>query len=333
MKIKIEKNNALGLHTALNQNLHTIDSKRGFELKTQITNGIGDLNLISYEFDKGFNFNILKGDISSLLELDFEEDKNNYLRFFFVRKGELIHNVSPNIRYRLTDNFSCMVAAKGGANQLFTFPVQNDIELLFLQVETQSFSIDLKSDFFSLPKQIGNVLMNKKMDDHFIYHSLYTLDISETISEIVNTEKEGMVKRFFLESKALELLWLQSEQFDKETSEGYSKKVLRKQDVPVIKKAKEYIHNNLEKKLTLSLISREIGTNETKLKTGFRKLYGKTFTDIIRLERLNKAKALIDDGDLSIKEIANFCGYKSTSMFSTRFKQRFGTTPGKYKNS
>lgn len=333
MKIKIEDNNAQGLHRALKQELSIENLKKGFELKTSISNGIGDLELTSFEFDKGFNFNILKGNITSLLQLNFEEDENNYLRFFFVNKGEVVHTVSEDIRYRLTDNFSCMVAAKGGKNQLFTFPVQNDIDILFLQIETKSFSIDFKPGAFDLSKLMSNVLMNKKMENHIIYHSLYTHDISEAISEIETTEKQGIVKRFFLESKALELLWLQAEQYEKEIKNGFNRNILRKQDVRIIKKAKDYIHEHCETKLTLTSVSRAIGTNETKLKTGFKKLYGKTFTDILRVERLNKAKALIDEEELSIKEVARACGYKSTSMFSSRFKQRFGISPSKYKDA
>ncbi|MGJ3233576.1 helix-turn-helix transcriptional regulator [Marivirga sp.] len=76
-----------------------------------------------------------------------------------------------------------------------------------------------------------------------------------------------------------------------------------------------------------------MGTNETKLKTGLKKLYGKTFTEIIRAERLTTAKALLEEGELSVKEIASKCGYKSISMFSMRFKERFGQPPSKFINS
>lgn len=60
-------------------------------------------------------------------------------------------------------------------------------------------------------------------------------------------------------------------------------------DALLIKKAKEFLHDNLDKKLTLKFVSRAIGTNEIKLKIGFKKMYGKTFTEILRTERLNKA--------------------------------------------
>ncbi len=333
MILKIDNNNAEGIHNALSITTDTKFRKSGYEYQSDFPKKTGNLTLKSFNFNNGFNFNILSGDIFSLVQLKFNEDDNNCLRFFFIKKGELIHTLSSTIRYRLTDNYSCMVAVKDEENQLFTFPAQNDLEILFIQMETKRFSINLKSDFFSLPEEVGVVLMNKEMGSHFIYHGNYTLSISDTINEILQTQKEGIVKRFFLESKALELLWLQTELYKQELKSGYNKKVLRKTDISIIKKAKDFIHNNLDKKLTLKSVSREIGTNETKLKNGLKILYGKTFSEILRSERLNKAKALLEKGQMSIKEIANSCGYMSASMFSVRFRERFGDTPGKYFNS
>lgn len=278
MKIIIDNQTAEGIHNSLKASLKTRLEKEGFEYKSHFDKSIGQFTLRSYGFDKGFNFNILQGDIASFFQIESKEDQNNYLRFFFIKSGEMIHQVSSTIRYRLSDNYSCMVAAKGSQKQYFTLPIQKDLEILFLQIETKSFSIDLKSDFFQLPSEIGNVLKNEKMDSHFIYHSNYTLTISDTINEILNTQKQGIVKRFFLESKALELLWLQAEQYKLETKQSYNPNQLRKYDVAILRKAKDFIHENLNQKLTLATVSEAIGTNETKLKTGFKKLF-RNFTN------------------------------------------------------
>ena len=330
MIVKITNNNVEGIHHALHLRLKTKFSKNGYELQSDFPKKTGSLSLKSYDFDSGFNLNILRGSIASFLQLEFTEEDHNYLRYFFIKSGEFIHTVSPSIRYRLTDLFSCMVASKGEETQLFTFPAQKYVEILFIQMETKRFSMDLKSDFFSLPEEIGNIIMDKKMGGHFIYHNNYTMSISDTIKEILETKKEDIIKRFFIESKALELLWQQTELYKQEVNLGYNRNVLRKTDATLIKKAKDYIHNNLDHKLTLLSVSRAVGTNETKLKIGFKKLYGKTFSEILRTERLNKAKALLVEGQMSVKEIAHACGYQSMSMFSTRFKERYGVTPSTY---
>ncbi|MFN3641189.1 MAG: helix-turn-helix transcriptional regulator, partial [Flavobacterium sp.] len=166
-----------------------------------------------------------------------------------------------------------------------------------------------------------------------IFQSNYSYAISETISEIINTTKTGITKRFFLESKALELLWLHTEQYNHEKKFGFDDHDFKKVDLGLLKKAKEYIHIHFDQEITLGILAKEVGTNETKIKQGFKKIYGKTFSEILRYERLNKAKLLLEDGELNIKETALLCGYKSTSMFTVRFKERFGTTPSNFKSS
>jgi YesN/AraC family two-component response regulator len=47
--------------------------------------------------------------------------------------------------------------------------------------------------------------------------------------------------------------------------------------------------------------------------------------------RLNKAKELLEEGDLSIKTIAKSVGYNDAYYFSKLFKKHFGVSPLKLK--
>ena len=47
--------------------------------------------------------------------------------------------------------------------------------------------------------------------------------------------------------------------------------------------------------------------------------------------RLDKAKSLIENTDLSIAEISDMTGFTSQSYFSTAFKNFTGMTPSQYK--
>lgn len=331
--INIEHGTLDALHHSLNQKFKGRFKKNGYEYYSTIIKNKISLAIESFHFGSGFNFTSITGDIQSPLELEINETNINYLRFFIVKNGTLIHTLTPTIRYRLNSSFSSMVGIKGVNNQKLTFPTQNNIELFFLQVDTQKYAIDLQSDFFESSKGLKVLAKKNEIDDYFIFQSNYSYAISETISEITNTTKTDITKRFFLESKALELLWLHTEQYNHERKFGFDDHDFKKVDLELLKKAKEFIHNHYNQELTLRRLSREVGTNETKIKQGFKKIYGKTFSEILRHERLNKAKILLEDGALNINETALLCGYKSTSMFTVRFKERFGTTPSNFKSS
>ena len=330
MKIQLNDSTSGDLHNYLKQSFKTKYQSSGYEHNSIFPRKVGNFFLKSFDFGNGFNFHIFKGDIVKSIQLQSTEDSNNFLRYIFVKEGEIILRLTKNVRYRLSSGYSSIVAAKGPNNQTFTFPVQNNSELFIIEINTHRFAVDIQTGFLGLPKELSDVFMNNQMEEHFVYHSSYVLSVADTYNEIMSTEAEGIVKRFFLESKVLELLWLQTEQYRHELLHGYDEHVLRRSDIKIIKQAKDYIHENLEIELTLKIIARAVGTNETKLKTGFKKLYGKTFSEILRNERLNNAKVLVEDGKLSIKEIAHKCGYKSISMFRLRFKERFGITPTQY---
>lgn len=330
MKIKINANSSTELHKILQEQFKTKSLSNGFEKTSNFPKKSGNIVLKSYNFGNNIDFHILKGDILALMEIEYART-SNCVRYLFMKQGELILNLSNKSRTRLSSHFSAIIALSKTQNQTFTFPIQNNLELFFIEINSAHFSTNTKADTEGLPKELMEVFSSNMGENHFLYQSYYTLNITDSYNDIVSYDADGILKRFFLESKVFELLWLQTEQYKNELLYGYDVNALRKIDVELLKKAKLFIHQNCEKKLTLNLLSRTIGTNATKLKMGFKKLYGKTFTEILLNERLHKAKLLIEENKLSVKEVANSCGYKSTSMFSIQFKNRFGILPSQYK--
>ncbi|WP_233428279.1 helix-turn-helix domain-containing protein [Peptoniphilus lacrimalis] len=62
-----------------------------------------------------------------------------------------------------------------------------------------------------------------------------------------------------------------------------------------------------------------------KIKTGYK------FCEYINLQRVNKAKALIEEDKKTFEFISFDCGFSSQSHFSTTFKKYVGLTPNEYK--
>ena len=88
------------------------------------------------------------------------------------------------------------------------------------------------------------------------------------------------------------------------------------------------IINNLEKDLpSLKELALQMGTNEYKLKYGFKQLYGTTIFRFLIQERLRKAKTLIQYSKLTLKQIAKMTGFKSITHFSRAFKEKYGVSP------
>lgn len=54
-------------------------------------------------------------------------------------------------------------------------------------------------------------------------------------------------------------------------------------------------------------------------------------SDYLRKQRLKHAATLLEDPELSIKEIHTRCGFNNSTKFYSHFKQEFGLTPGEYR--
>src|SRR5690554_637221 len=104
--------------------------------------------------------------------------------------------------------------------------------------------------------------------------------------------------------------------------------LVKKQDIYIMQQIREHILQNLEHPLpNLRTLANQFGTNEYKLKSGFKQLYGITVFRFLTQERLKRASLLIQNTSLSIKSIAQMTGFKNVSHFSKTFKDRFGVKP------
>lgn len=80
-------------------------------------------------------------------------------------------------------------------------------------------------------------------------------------------------------------------------------------------------------------LCRIAGMSESKLRLSFKNLYGMALYDYIRTEKMKKAMLLMGDDHLSIRNIAEICGYKNAAKFTAAFKEVHGITPSFFRKS
>ncbi len=108
----------------------------------------------------------------------------------------------------------------------------------------------------------------------------------------------------------------------------------RKGDAVYIQKLYDYILANLEEPLPpLKELSRKFGTNEYKLKDGFRHFFKTSIYQFYNDERLKRAYFMIEHTSLPLKNISVMNGFTNYPNFSKAFKKRFGFSPNELKRS
>ena len=147
------------------------------------------------------------------------------------------------------------------------------------------------------------------------------------ISEITRQPYSGAMMSLFLESKVMELYLAQLQSFD-----TYNHQILKlsRNDIDRLYYARDYISENINRRISISALAREIGINQTKLKTGFKQLFGTTIFDYAIDKRMKLAIALLEEKRLSLTEISYKIGYSHPNHFSLAFKRRFGVLPSMF---
>lgn len=98
-----------------------------------------------------------------------------------------------------------------------------------------------------------------------------------------------------------------------------------------IRAAMTYIHQHLSESLSLEIVSNAVCINSAYLSELFIQEVHINFCDYVNMQRIKTAKNLLRNTTLSIQDIADRCGYKSISYFSTCFKKYAGETPSIYR--
>lgn len=99
-------------------------------------------------------------------------------------------------------------------------------------------------------------------------------------------------------------------------------------ELELLQKLHTYIIENLEHPLPpLRELANLFGSEEHRLKTGFRNHYQKSIYNFYHEARLQKAHSMIQNTNLPLKEIPYLTGFQSYLNFYKAFKKLFGYTP------
>ena len=99
----------------------------------------------------------------------------------------------------------------------------------------------------------------------------------------------------------------------------------------IIRTAKKYIEEHFDKDISLDDVSRVVNISPYYFSKVFKEASGLNFIEYLTNIRIEKAKNLLENSNLSIKEICVSCGYTDPNYFSRSFKKNVGVTPTEYK--
>ncbi|MBS1735176.1 MAG: helix-turn-helix transcriptional regulator [Bacteroidetes bacterium] len=241
--------------------------------------------------------------LETLTKVKLTISERSGLRFEAILSGELHISVNGEKRklrageYHLTDVpvFSTLLRRDSSCSIFMTHYSEKLLQQLGIEIVP------------SPPQKMPNVMTN-------------------LINEILHNPYTEELRNFYYENSVRELLFFHLTQ-----EKHYLPGRLINDDIEVIYKADSIIASNLQEHYTIEELSRMSGTNNLKLKKGFRQLFGMGVFHRLIFRRMEEAKSLLETTDKSIGEIGILIGYDTAAGFIHAFRRTFGLTPREWR--
>lgn len=98
-----------------------------------------------------------------------------------------------------------------------------------------------------------------------------------------------------------------------------------------LRRARDLMDREFDRPLDVAAIAEEAMMSPAHFSRQFRATYGETPNAYLMTRRMERAKALLRVGDLSVTEVCMTVGWSSLGSFSARFTRLVGETPTAYR--
>jgi AraC-like DNA-binding protein len=105
----------------------------------------------------------------------------------------------------------------------------------------------------------------------------------------------------------------------------------RLRDLARLREVRDRIDRDYVQPLDVEALARGVHLSAGHLSREFKRVYGESPYSYLMTRRIERAKALLDRGDLSVTEICFAVGCSSLGTFSTRFSELVGVAPSVYR--
>lgn len=224
------------------------------------------------------------------------------------------------------------IDVKEGNSLLLYNPNQNLPINLSLQPKTKYVvfivSIKVFHSFFSQVAEIIPFLDEENKDKKYYLDKPLTPSEVLVLNQLFKDQNGNSLSELYIKGKVYELLSLY---FNRSQDNDQACPFLdNEENVEKIKKAKQIIIENISEPPSLQELANTIGLSLSKLKEGFKHIYGESVFNFLLDYKLEYARKMLLSKKYNVSEISLQVGYSTPSHFISAFKKKYGTTPKQY---
>ena len=178
-------------------------------------------------------------------------------------------------------------------------------------------------------KHLLSIVGLNKENRKIKYRLGHVFAIDRIIYELTNITQENESDTLFELSKLYEIFSYLKKNYDTQHNRQNTKPT----ENNYVKTAIDYMNRNYMQRTSIAFIADYVGIDRTILFRYFKKDTGISPKEYLIRLRMQKAVALLETTDLSIKEITFSVGYQDPYLFSKMFKKRHSISPRQYRQN
>ncbi len=253
-------------------------------------------------------------------EVSFNSINKNIFHIQIVLTGDTYH------QHKLTN---CELNVMAGHTMSSFVNEEKNLNMKKKDTRFQSIGIVIKDSF--LQKNFFDQLKNTKdiyAKPITIFKNAPTnIKTQMCANELFNSPYTGALNHLYKESKVLEIIYHEFGDILNNQLKDNDKIKLDDYDIEALYQAREILINNMQNPPSINALSKLVHLNELKLKVGFKQKFNLTPYKLLTQYRMQKAKELLETGDMNIYEVSHCVGYKHQSNFTKVFIGYFGIQP------
>lgn len=258
---------------------------------------------------------------------------HNYLQFWYILKGSLIHNIYGK---RLKQSRGDFLIVPPYLRHNIDTRDSEDLQFIFCELADDLINYPLATgqndSLFSLTYLQPLVTGITPASPYVNFNEQSTvLQIEQILGNLLHEFQQlSNFSLSYIRSNLVKLFSLVAMEYTKNFS--FPEDKLSKYRVS-IQQALDFIDEHYTQNISLNQICKIAMMSTSSFSYVFKNITGKTFIEYINYLRVHRARTLIVDTDWPMVDICMDCGFCDTAYFDNTFKRMTGVTPSTYRRN
>ncbi len=269
----------------------------------------------------------LEANLREPIRIEWPRPQPDAIRFWYCDTDQGIHH------FEQADQSPTHLSPLGSGLSLCSQHQSESIELMAAQpshlvmvaCSRQQYLDQISCETDEFPDEFLTAI--NQMPDHesSFFQGQYLVRLINLVQEIFHNDYQDMARTAYLEAKATEFISNHLHYFRLEHDGGAEG--LSDYDQQQINEAALILLKDLADPPRIPELAREVGINASKLKQGFKDIFGQTIGRYLREQRMKRAYQLLETEANSVSAAAQAVGYTHAGHFARRFKEQYGFFP------